>query len=226
MADINVAVFIESPYVKSFLFECSKYWASEGDRVCYISNVEQQDLPPHIQGASTNSDMYLEFVNISFVTAPNAESLMNFLINLQKSPHVPRVLVVEDITGYMSTSDSTEQNFLLLCALLKHISVTCSKFHKSSVFLILSMKFVPEKLNVINFILNPGKIWKTVSGPCDNSNSDVKHFTLQEISTNPLNNTSRTLEFSLIKKTEDQLLRLNNIKDLFEESCNFNNKIF
>lgn len=132
--------------------------------------------------------------------------------------------MVEDVTSYVNTSDSANQSFPLICALLKHISQTCWRFHKSTIFLILSIKFIPEKLNVLNLILNPGKIWKTIPAACDTNN--VKNFTLQEISTNPLNDTSQTLEFSLLENTDEQFLRLNNIKDLFGESSNFNSKVF
>lgn len=73
----------------------------------------------------------------------------------------------------------------------------------------------------MNFILNPTKIWRNKE-PDDES---TKSFILQEISTNPTIQKSQTMEFSLIEKSESQFLRLKNIKELFEESHNFNNNV-
>lgn len=89
MTEVSTTIFIEFPFVKSFLFEvsndtfdwnfqhfhkilttyfqCAKYWASEGNRVTYISNKEQQELPPSIQTTKDITDEYTEFMNITFV---------------------------------------------------------------------------------------------------------------------------------------------------------------
>lgn len=157
-------------------------------------------------------------------TAPDAAGLTDFLINLPKLPHIPKVLVVEDVTSYVKTSHTPDPDFWLLCSLLKQTADTCWRFHKNVIYLILSIKFEPDKLNALNFIINPRKIWKTVETPSDDDR--VKNFTLREISTNPVCDTSQSMEFSLFEKTDEQFLRLNNIETLFEESCNFNNKVF
>ena len=51
-------------------FQCSRYWASEGHIVHYVSRFKQKHLPPVLQGVRpTNSDecTYREFMKITFV---------------------------------------------------------------------------------------------------------------------------------------------------------------
>lgn len=159
MFDINVTVFIESPICKTFLFESSKYWASEGFQVHYISSYIQEDLPPLLHGVKSEGQTYAEFMQITFLTAPNARDFINYMINLRKAAHIPKVLVVEDITTY--AENSSESEYLLMCSFLKSTIQFCSQVHGSTASLIISSKFKPDELNKINLILTPSKIWRS-----------------------------------------------------------------
>lgn len=142
------------------------------------------------------------------------------MINLQKSANLPKVIVVEDITSY--NENSTETDYLLMCSLLKNTIHICSQTHNSTSFLIISSKFKPEKLNVLNLIFKPIRIWRSYES---NDNNKVKNYILREISLNPICNTRKQLQFSLLKNEGNNILRLSSIKHLFEEDCNFNNVV-
>ncbi len=154
-------------------------------------------------------------------TAPQANDLVDYMINLRKSTHMPKVLVVEDITSY--AENSSPSDFLLMCSFLKNTAYLCSQANETTAFLIASSKFKPDILNQISLILQPTKIWRTYETDCNDKTKN--NYTLREISLNPVDKVSKELHFSLFENDEEGVLRLNSIKHLFEEDCNFNSTI-
>lgn len=123
--------------------------------------------------------------------------------------------MVEDITGYAENVPETD--FLLMCSLLKNLANLCSQANDEVSFLIVSSKFIPDKLNKINLILNPLKIWR--------SREENGKYIWREISLNPVVNTTTELQFSLKGSGEEGGVCLNSIKSFIQETCNFNNSI-
>lgn len=123
--------------------------------------------------------------------------------------------MVEDITGYAENVPETD--FLLMCSLLKNLANLCSQANDEVSFLIVSSKFIPDKLNKINLILNPLKIWR--------SREENGKYIWREISLNPVVNTTTELQFSLKGSGEEGVVCLNSIKSFIQETCNFNNSI-
>ena len=145
---------------------------------------------------------------------------MDYMAHLRKFPRLPRAIVVENINDF--EEGATESEFYLLCSFLKHTANFCSRAHNNEACLILSTTFDAEKLNRMNMILLPHKIWQ-----CDNSEEDekapVRNYTLRELPLNPLCSDYQELKFSLLKKEDAKSVRLNSITRLFDESnCNFN----
>lgn len=127
---------------------------------------------------------------------------------------------MENVTNFVSA----DCDFSLLCSVLKHTAHLCSKAHNDTAYLILSAKFEPERLNAINLILRPSKIWRTFH----HENAEERKcetYSLQSVSLNPIQSSSQVLEFTLVEKDNERFLRFNNISELFEENCNYNNKV-
>ena len=145
------------------------------------------------------------------------------MVNLRQTAQLPKVIVVEDISSL--AENTSEAEFLLMCSYLKNTVNFCSRAHENLAFLILSCKFDADKLNTINFILLPNKIWRSYETESD-ENKQMKNYVLRELSLNPLRNVYQELSFSLLEKQDGKYVRLNSITSLFDDSnCNFNNVI-
>lgn len=154
---VKTVLFTGSEISKSFLFECAKFYASNGNYISYLSRLVHTALPLPVTRTAeiTLPDVFL-FPLMTFVTLPELSEFTDYCLNLHhlsSDKMMPKMLIVEYLDKYFNFDDEQHyvESFGFVCACLNDTANYLSKYYtdSTSVYLIISFDKFPAPVEHI-----------------------------------------------------------------------------
>nr|XP_006823330.1 PREDICTED: ATPase SWSAP1-like [Saccoglossus kowalevskii] len=86
----------------SLLFQCALSYASEGNKVVYITHSKLQTMPLQVHGTSRPDAMLMKQVQLLYLV--DREALLDYLSSIHTIALPPHVIIVDDLDYYCKPS--------------------------------------------------------------------------------------------------------------------------